>query len=390
MDQDVEIVGWGHTPFGRLPEETLESLIVTAARDAITTAGLHPREIDEIVVGTYNGGLQSLSFPSSLALQVDDDLLFTPATRVENACATGSAAIAYGVRAIRSGQARRVLVIGVEKMTHAPAETVGHALLGADYERAGESAGTGFAELFAEVAEAYFDKYGDHGDTLARIAAKNHRNGVANPYAHLRSDLGYDFCRTTSARNPLVAGPLRRTDCCPISDGAAAVVLAAPGSTAARTPAVRIRGTGHSNDYLPRSRRDPLAFAAAHRAWGKAVEQARVRLSDLHLLEVHDCFTIAELIEYEVVGLCEPGGGAQVIADGIVDRDGELPVNPSGGLKAKGHPVGATGVSQHVMAVLQLTDRAGAMQIPGATLAGVFNMGGLGVANHASIVERVR
>src|SRR5258705_718781 len=161
MDQDVEIVGWGHTPFGRLPEETLESLIVTAARDAITTAGLHPREIDEIVVGTYNGGLQSLSFPSSLALQVDDDLLFTPATRVENACATGSAPIAYGVRAIRSGQARRVLVIGVEKMTHAPPPTVRHALLRADYERARESARTRFAELFAEGARTYLDKYRD-------------------------------------------------------------------------------------------------------------------------------------------------------------------------------------------------------------------------------------
>ncbi|WP_241255393.1 acetyl-CoA acetyltransferase [Candidatus Protofrankia californiensis] len=390
MDHDdVEIVGWGHTPFGRLSDESLESLIVTAARDAITTAGLHPHEIDEIVLGIYNGGLQSLAFPSSLVLQADDDLLFTRATRVENACATGSAALLYGVRAIRSGQARRVLVIGAEKMTHAPAEAIGHALLGAAYERAGESSSTGFAELFAEIAEAYFAKYGDHSDTLARIAAKNHRNGVANPYAHLRSDLGFDFCRSTGPRNPMVAAPLRRTDCCPISDGAAAVVLAAPGS-APRTPAVRIRALVQANDFLPTSRRDPLAFAAAHRAWQAALEQARVRLPDLHLLEIHDCFTIAELIEYEVVGLCPPGGGGQVVADGVVDRDGKLPVNPSGGLKAKGHPVCATGVSQHVMAVLQLTERAGAMQIPGATVAGVFNMGGVAVANYASVLERVQ
>ncbi|MCK9929587.1 acetyl-CoA acetyltransferase [Frankia sp. Mgl5] len=390
MDRDdVEIVGWGHTPFGRLSDETLESLIVTAARAAIVRAGLHPRQIDEIVVGTYNGGSHPLAFPSSLALQAHDDLLFAPATRVENACATGSAALVSGIRAIRSGQACRVLVIGAEKMTHAPAVTIGRALIGADYDRAGESTQTGFAELFAEVAEAYFAKYGDHSDVLAQIAAKNHRNGVANPYAHLRSDLGYDFCRTIGPRNPMVASPLRRTDCCPISDGAAAVVLAAPGSTQPG-PAVRIRAMAQANDFLPTSRRDPLAFAAAHRAWQTALGQARMRLSDLHLLEVHDCFTIAELIEYEVVGLCPPGGGGQVVIDGIVDRDGKLPVNPSGGLKSKGHPVGATGVSQHVMAVLQLIERAEAMQVPGATVAGVFNMGGLAVANYASILERVR
>ncbi|WP_157488648.1 acetyl-CoA acetyltransferase [Pseudofrankia sp. DC12] len=386
---DVEIVGWGHTRFGKLPDDTLESLIIAAARDAIDNAELQPRDIDEIVVGTYNGGLQPLAFPSSLALQVYDDLLFTPATRVENACATGSAALLAGIRAIRGGEARRVLVIGAEKMTHAPADVVGRALLAADYEHAGESSATGFAELFATIADAYFAKYGDHSDTLARIAAKNHRNGVANPYAHLRSDLGYDFCRTTGPRNPVVAGPLRRTDCCPISDGAAAVILAAPGN-APSTHAVGIRSMAQCNDFLPASRRDPLAFAAAHRAWQAALKRGGVRLSDLHLLEVHDCFTIAELVEYEVVGLCGPGGGAQVLADGVVDRDGKLPVNPSGGLKAKGHPIGATGVSQHVMAVLQLLGEAGAMQIPGATVAGVFNMGGLTVANYASVLERVR
>ncbi|WP_281690615.1 acetyl-CoA acetyltransferase [Pseudonocardia thermophila] len=385
----VEIVGWGHTPFGRLPEESLESLIVTVAREAISQAGLQARDIDEIVIGTYNASLQPLAFPSSLVLQADDDLLFTPATRVENACATGSAALLQGIRAIRSGQARRVLVVGAEKMTHAPADAVGRALLGADYELAGQSSQTGFAELFAAVADAYFAKYGDHGDELARIAAKNHRNGVANPYAHLRFDLGYDFCRTSGPHNPVVVAPLRRTDCCPISDGAAAVVLAAPGA-APEGPAVRFRAMAQANDFLPAARRDPLAFAAAHRAWATAIEHAGVELSDLDLLEVHDCFTIAELIQYEIVGLCLPGGGGQVLADGVVERDGSLPVNPSGGLKAKGHPIGATGVSQHVMAVLQLTDSAGAMQVPGATVAGVFNMGGLGVANYASVLERVR
>ena len=385
----VEIVGWGHTPFGKLAEESLESLIVAAAREAIASAGLEASEIDEVYLGTFNAGMQPLAFASSLTLQADDSLLFVPATRVENACATGSAAIAQGIRAILSGAARRVLVVGAEKMTGANRDVVGRALLGADYERAGEATLSGFAELFAEVAKAYGEKYGDPTEAMARVAAKNHRNGVANPYAQLRSDLGFEYCNTVGAHNPMVADPLRRTDCSPISDGAAAVVLAAAGE-APLGPAVAIRAAAQANDFLPSAKRDPLAFAASHVAWGRAMRDSGIELSDLGMVEVHDCFTIAELIEYEVIGLCGPGGGLDVIEEGTVEKSGSLPVNPSGGLKAKGHPVGATGVSQHVMAAMQLTGTAGAMQLPGVTLAGVFNMGGMAVANYASILERIR
>lgn len=386
---DTQLVGWSHTPFGRLTDQTLESLVVTVAREALASAGLAAGEIDEVVIGHYNAGLVPLAFPSSLASQADDGLRFAPATRVENACASGSAAVLHAVRAIRAGDARRVLVIGAEKMTQAPADEVGRALLGADYDLAGTGAPAGFAGVFAGIAEAYFARYGDVRDAMARIAAKNHRNGVANPYAHLRQDLGYDFCRTVSARNPLVAGALRRTDCSPVSDGAAAVVVAAA-DAAPRGPAVRIRAIAQANDLLPAARRDPIAFDAARLAWQRALDRARVRLSDVDLLEVHDCFTIAELIEYEVLGLCPPGQGARAVEEGWTDRDGRMPVNPSGGLKAKGHPVAATGVSQHVMAALQLTGTAGAMQVPDARLAGVFNMGGAAVANYATILERVR
>ncbi|MGN6129621.1 MAG: thiolase domain-containing protein, partial [Nocardioidaceae bacterium] len=267
---------------------------------------------------------------------------------------------------------------------------VGRALLGADYDRAGSDSPVGFAEIFADIATAYFERYGDHSDVLARIAAKNHRNGVDNPFAQLRKDLGFDFCNTVSERNPRVAGPLRRTDCSPVSDGAAALVLAAPGQAPSGAAAVRVRAMAQRNDFLPMSRRDPTVFEAGARAWASALEMAGVGVWDLDLIETHDCFTIAELIEYEMFGLCAPGRGRTVVEEGWADRDGKLPINPSGGLKAKGHPVGATGVSQHVLAAMQLTGQAGAMQVPDATTAGVFNMGGTAVANYATILERAR
>jgi acetyl-CoA C-acetyltransferase len=385
----ADIIGWHHTPFGRLDGETVESLVTTAARGAMAAAGVTAGEIDEVVLGHFNGGLSPLTFTSSLALQADDGLRFTPATRVENACATGSAAVLQGVRAIASGTASRVLVIGVEKMTHAAPMEVGRSLLGADYGRAGGDSPVGFAELFAVIAERYFDSYGDQSDALAAIAAKNHFNGVANPYAQLRKDLGFDFCSTVSDRNPLVAGPLRRTDCSPISDGAAALVLGAPGSSADGSPRVALRAMAQRNDFLPMERRDLTSFAAGRAAWQSVLDATGLAVWDFDLLEVHDCFTIAELIEYEMLGLCEPGRGHEVVREGWTAKDGKLPVNPSGGLKSKGHPIGATGVSQHVLAAMQLTGTAEGMQVPGATLAGVFNMGGTAVANYASVLERV-
>jgi acetyl-CoA C-acetyltransferase len=385
----AEISGWHHTPFGRLEDETVESLVSQAARGAITAAGLDASEIDEIVLGHYNGGLSPLTFTSSLVLQADDALRFTPATRVENACATGSAAVLQGVRAIASHEARHVLVVGVEKMTHAAPVEVGRSLLGADYDRAGTDSPVGFAGLFAEIAERYFDAFGDRSETLAAIAAKNHLNGVANPYAQLRKDLGFDFCNTVSVRNPLVAGPLRRTDCSPISDGAAALVLSAPGSASGSDPRVSLRAIAQRNDFLPMERRDLTQFEAGSAAWRSVLDRTGLGVWDLDLLEVHDCFTIAELIEYEMLGLCEPGRGHVAIDEGWTTKEGKLPVNPSGGLKSKGHPIGATGVSQHVLAAMQLSGVAGDIQVPEATLAGVFNMGGTAVANYASVLERL-
>ncbi|MDZ4092305.1 MAG: acetyl-CoA acetyltransferase [Arthrobacter sp.] len=386
--KDVLLTGWGHSRFGKLTDETLESLIVQVATEAIGNAGIEPGQIDEIYLGQFNSGMMPLAFPSSLALQVSEQLANVPSTRVENACASGSAAFQQGTKSLLAGTAKTVLVIGAEKMTHAGADVVGAALLGADHDMAGKASSTGFTGLFAEVAKHYEKRYGPVSDVLGTIAAKNHRNGVDNPYAQLRKDLGEEFCRTVSDKNPMVADPLRRTDCSPVSDGAAAVVLSI-GPTGGATAPVRLAGFGHANDFFPTERRDPTAFNATRVSWQRALGMAGVGLESLDFAEVHDCFTIAELLMYEAMGLTEPGQGARAVEEGWVFKDGKLPINVSGGLKAKGHPVGATGVSQHVIAAMQLTGTAGGMQLPTARRAAVQNMGGVGIANYVSVLEAV-
>jgi acetyl-CoA C-acetyltransferase len=388
LEQDILITGWGHSCFGRLPDETTESLVVGVVREAVERADVDPASIDEVFVGNYNAGMVPFAFPSSLTLQGFDDLWGVPATRVENACASGSAAVHQGVRALLAGTARTVLVVGVEKMTSATAGVVGGALVGASYDEAGTPSSTGFAGLFAEVAQAYEQRCAPASDTLGLIAAKNHANGVLNPYAQLRKDLGVEFCQTVSDANPLVAPPLRRTDCSPVSDGAAALVLSNAPSPGAAVDPVRLIGFGHANDFLPRARRDPLALRGTEAAWHRALAMAEVTLDDLDLIELHDCFTIAELVLYEVLGLAPRGQGRRILDDGTVYRDGRLPVNASGGLKSKGHPVGATGVSQHVMAAMQLSGTAGDMQLAsGPRTAAVHNMGGLAIANYVSVLQ---
>ena len=384
------IVGWAHSRFGKLQDETLESLITRVGADAIADAGLAPADIDAIYIGTMNAGFQRQEFPSSLVLNVDPALRFKPSTRVENACATGSAAIHQAINMIEARRAKRVLVVGVEKMTDVSGPEVGEILIKASYIAEEGDIPGGFAGVFGRITDMYFQRYGDQSDALARIAAKNHHNGASNPLAHVQKDLGYEFCRTVSDKNPYVAGLLRRTDCSLVSDGAAAAVLTDVDTALALDKAVVFRAAVQVNDFLPMSKRDIVAFEGAQLAWKRAFAEARVGLDDLSLVETHDCFTTAELIEYEAMGLTEPGQGARAIHEGWVEKTGKLPVNPSGGLKAKGHPVGATGVSMHVMAAMQLTGTAGGIQIKDADMVGLFNMGGAAVANFVSILEPLR
>jgi acetyl-CoA C-acetyltransferase len=384
------IVGWAHTKFGKHETQDIEALIVEVAAAAIRDAALEPKDIDAVYLGTMNAGFVRQEFPSSLVFQADPALRFRPATRVENACATGSAAIHQGLNAIDARRARRVLVVGVEKMTEVTGQQVGDILIKASYLKEEGAIEGGFAGVFGRITQAYFQRYGDQSDALARIAAKNHKNGARNPLAHIQKDLGYAFCREVSEKNPFVAGPLKRTDCSLVSDGAAALVLADVETALGLDKAVVFRAREQVNDFLPMSKRDIIAFEGPELAWKRALASAGVELLDLSFVETHDCFTTAELIEYEAMGLAKKGEGARAILEGWTEMDGKLPVNPSGGLKSKGHPIGATGVSMHVLAAMQLTQSAGGIQVKDATLGGIFNMGGAAVANYVSILERLR
>lgn len=384
------IVGWGHSPFGRLEQFGIEGLITDVTKQAIEHAGISAEEIDAVWLGNLNGGFVPDIFCSSLVLQADDGLRWKPATRVENACASGAAAIYSAIDAVESGRVKTALVVGAEKMTAVSGAEVTRILSGASYFPEEGGKGMSFPGIFAKIADSYFERYGDNSEALAMIASKNHANGVDNQWAQMRKDLGFEFCNTVSDKNPIVAGALRKTDCSLVSDGAAALIITS--ETLARNfpRAIRFRSRAQVSDFLPMSRRDPCAFEGPRRAWQAALNQAGCKIDDLSLAEVHDCFTIAELLSYEAMGLAQPGQGASLLKDGTVYKTGRLPVNRSGGLKAKGHPIGATGVSMHVLAAMQLSNTAGAMQIPGANLAGTFNMGGAAVTSYVSILEALK
>lgn len=382
------IVGWDHLKFGKHEGEDIEDMIVQVATGALKDSGVAPKDVDAIYLGTFGGGFVRQEFPASLVLQASDDLRFKPATHVENACATGSAALYQGLNHIAAKKARVVLVVGVEKMTEVSGEVLGGILSKASYLR--EESASSFAEIFGQITDLYFQAYGDKSDALAMIAAKNHKNGCDNPYAQMQKDLGYDFCRNVSEKNPVVAGPLKRTDCSLVSDGAAALVLADVDTALGMDKAVYFRAAQHVQDFMPMSRRNVIDFEGPAEAWGRAFAEAGITLEDLGFAEVHDCFTSAEMLTYEAMGLTPRGEGEKAIKEGWTAADGRLPVNRSGGLKSKGHPLGATGVSMHIIASMQLTGTAGDMQLPDPKLAGVFNMGGSAVSNYVSVLERLR
>ncbi|WP_293863292.1 acetyl-CoA acetyltransferase [uncultured Alsobacter sp.] len=391
MSNRACIVGWSHSPFGRLDDRPdVESLIASVAGPALDHAGIAPQDVGFASVGVFNNGLTPQGFEGGLLSLGEPAMRFTPVVHVENACATGSAALHAALDYIESGRGRIALAVGAEKMTALPSKLIPNVLLSGCYRKEEENP-LGFAGIFGRIAEAYFERHGDRREEMAMIAAKNHANAQHNPLAHVQRALGFAFCNEISDRNPLVAGPLRRTDCSMVSDGAAAVVIADEATAAALgRRAIRFRARTHVNDYLPLSKRDPIAFEGARYAWEKAKSEAGISIDDLSLVETHDCFTVAEMIEYEAMGLVPSGQGWRAIREGMTERGGRLPVNVSGGLKAKGHPLGATGVSQHVMAAMQLVGEAGEMQLPDVKLAGVFNMGGAAVTNYVSILERAR
>ncbi|MBT3398756.1 MAG: acetyl-CoA acetyltransferase [Rhodospirillaceae bacterium] len=382
------IVGWDHLKFGKRVDDDIEDMIVSVATGAMRDAGVEPKDVDAIYLGTFGGGFVNQEFPASLVLQAHEDLRFKPSTHVENACATGSAAIYQGLNHIAAKRGRIVLCVGVEKMTDVTGEVLGGILSKASYLR--EESASSFAEIFGQITDAYFQKYGDKSDALAMIAAKNHKNGCDNPYAQMQKDLGYDFCRNVSEKNPIVAGPLKRTDCSLVSDGAAAIVLTDVDTALKMDKAVYFRAAQHVQDYLPMSRRTVIDFEGPAEAFSRAFAEAGISIDDLGFAEVHDCFTSAELLSYEAMGLTAKGQGEIAIKEGWTYADGKLPVNRSGGLKSKGHPLGATGLSMHAIASMQLTGTAGDLQLDSPKLGAVFNMGGSAVSSYVSILEPLR
>jgi acetyl-CoA C-acetyltransferase len=382
------MVGWGHTPFGRLDGIGLEELIQSATREALASAGIAGTDVDGIWLGHFNSGLVPDGFCSSMVASADPGLRYVPAVRCENACASGTAALSGAIDAIRAGRVKVALVVGAEKMTGLDTAGATRALGGASYQK--EESDKSFPGIFAEFARAYAIRHGDPSEAMAHIAVKNHENALLNPLAQMRRSLDLDFCLRASDRNPMISDPIKVTDCSLISDGAAAIVLVADDMLADFDRAVGFRAMCQVSDLLPLSAKNLSDFEGPRRAIQGAFANAGVGVADISFAEVHDCFTIAELMLTEAIGVALPGGGRRAVIEGWTRRDGRLPINLSGGLKAKGHPVGATGVSMHVMAARQLTRTADEMQLPDASLGMCVNMGGGAVTTYASILEPVK
>ncbi|MCM8747973.1 thiolase domain-containing protein [Thermomicrobiaceae bacterium CFH 74404] len=383
--REVAIVGAAETRFGK-SELSYRELAVEAARGALEDAGAEPGQVEALFLGSYSPGTFVHQEHVAPLIASELGLSHIPSTRVENACASGATAFVSGMMAIAAGLYDVVLVVGAEKMTSTPvAETTRILAEAADWENESK-VGLTFPGAFALMAQAYLHKYGYGREILDAVAIKNHANALANPYAQFHKAITAEDI----ANSPMVADPLTLYDCSPISDGAAAILLVA--GDAARNfakPAVRVLGFGQASDSLALYRRPDLTtLPAARQAAQRAYRMAGVSPRDISLAEVHDCFTIAEIIATEDLGFFEPGEGGEAARAGATSRDGQIPVNPSGGLKAKGHPVGATGVGQLVEATFQLRGEAGGRQIDGVELALTHNVGGSGATCVVTILGR--
>jgi acetyl-CoA C-acetyltransferase len=381
--RDVAIIGVGMTKWGELWEKSLRTIFTETALLAIEDAGVD--KIDSMVVGCMSSGL--FVGQEHLASLLADELGRTPvpAARVESACSSGGLALRQGFIEVASGMSDIVLVGGVEKMTDVTGCEATYALgTAADQEYEGYH-GLTFPGLYAMMAVAHMHRYGTTREQLAMVAVKNHDNGSRNPLAQFPFKITVDGV----LNSVLVADPLRILDCSPITDGAAAVILC-PADMARKTkkPVVRIAGSGQATDTIAlSSRKDITWLESTHVAAAKALAMAGRKVDDVDLFEVHDCFTIAEIMVTEALGLVERGRGGKAVEEGLTARDGRFPVNPSGGLKAKGHPVGATGVAQAVEVVKQLRGEAGDRQVKGARRGLTQNMGGTGGSSVVHVLE---
>lgn len=414
LARGVAVVGAGISKFGAFPDKSGRDLFVEAYLDmaAAVDKGFDAREIDAVYVGNFSSDLFEGQAHNAPLMTDAIGLTPLPATRVEDACASGGVALRQGVMAIASGLADVVLVGGVEKMSSLPTADVTDTL-----GKAGDllyelPAGFTFPGFYAAIATAYMHRYGMTPEALMHVAIKNHDNGAVNPKAQFNVTVR-DWMRQRvasaikkgkpepdwademaflhdDAANPRIAYPLRLFDCSPITDGAACVLLVAEERARAFTDApIRVAGTGQASDVMLSERPDMTTLAAARRAAATAYDMAGVTAGDIRIAEVHDCFTIAEVIATEDLGFFAPGHGYGMAEDGVTARDGARPINTSGGLKAKGHPVGASGVAQAVEVFKQMRGEAGERQVRGdVPLALTHNVGGTGTTAVVHVYER--
>ncbi len=399
MNEPVYILGAGRTDFKRnLKKEgkALRDVIKEAGRKALDDAKIDPGEIQAAAVGNFNAG----QFTKQLHLgafipEIDEKLHGIPTMHTEAACASGALSVLLGATWIMGGFHDAVLVVGAEQQKTMSSRDGGDVLgAAADFDVERPIYGDFmFPKLFGRIAQIYIDKYGASPDDLAAVAFKNYAHARLNPLAQMReASLTFGDASQVSENNPCVAEPLRLTDCSQITDGAAGLVLVSGkyldriGRDKSKLP--RLLGYGHTTDYLALEKKDVPTFSTARKAAANAFGMANLKPRDMHGVEVHDCFSITEIVAYEILGLAEAGKGAALAKSGATTLpqvrgekasgkvDFEIPVNAGGGLIGDGHPVGATGVRQVVEANQHLTEQAGARQIKGAKKFLTFNMGG--------------
>lgn len=383
MRSRAAVVGAGHTRFGVLSAGP-RTLLRAAVRGALKSVDRppEPEAVDRGYLASLGfGGWQIGNSSALLGEELGAPGL--PSVRVENACASGGFAVHEAVRAIASGSADLVLVAGLEKMTDV-SNARRRYWLGVSGDTEWErQAGLTFAGVYGLLASAYLDRHPAAREALAEVAVKNHENGALNPNAHFQKRIS----REQALASPRVADPLGLYDCCPVSDGAAAVLLASAETARKYTDTpVYVEGTGSASDFLAvQERPGLLGFEASRTAAARAFRSADRTPETLSFCEVHDCFTIAELLALEDLGLAPRGSAGPLTLSGATRRTGRCPVNPDGGLKSKGHPIGATGVSQVYEVFLQLRQAAGPRQVPGARTALTHNVGGAGATAAVTI-----
>lgn len=383
--RDVAIIGVGMIKWGELWNKSLRRLFVEAALKAIDDAGVD--HIDSMYVGCMSSGL--FVGQEHLGSLLSDYLGAgnIPAVRVESACASGGVAVRTAYMDVASGMHDIVLAGGVEKMTDVSGADATYALAAAADREYEAYNGVTFPGLYALIARRHMHDYGTTREQLAHIAVKNHRHGARNPYAQYPFEISVEDV----LRSVLIADPLRILDCSPITDGAAAVILC-PGDMAARLtdkPPVIVAGTGHATDSIALHFRDDITWLeAVNKSAQQAYKQAGVKPEEIDVAEVHDCFTIAEVCVLEALGLVERGQGGVAAQSGMTALGGKIPVNTSGGLKSKGHPVGATGVAQVCEIVEQLRGDSGERQVKGVKVGLAQNMGGSGGSSVVHILKK--